>query len=225
MGKALNTAFRRKAVEMNVMTAKLKRAPATSVVVGLTALLMMVLFVACAGEQGPLGPQGAQGAPGPVGPPGPAAPLRAGAQAASVADLKEAEGVVFDWVRAPVDQPRETDWIVSGRWTLDCNGECVDADLDNIQFGMAFSMVQPGGAQSHSHQFTKFSATSVEHVVRSDELKIKGTITVSNFRNERPEIMIELVDIANGNATFFFTMGPNNPLQGQRTGGAIIESG
>ena len=207
------------------MTAKLTGAPTALAMIRLTALLMMVLAVACAGEQGPPGPQGAPGPVGPPGPPGPAPPLRAGVQVASVADLKEAEGVVFDWVRAPVNQPRETVWIVSGGWTLDCNGECVDADLGDIEFGMAFAMVQPGGAQSHSHQFNRFSATSVEHASDSDDLTIKGTITVSSFRNKPVEILIELVDIANGNATFFFTMGPNNPLQGQRAGGVIIESG
>ena len=207
------------------MAAKLRGAPTNLAMIGITALLMVVPTIACAGEQGLPGPQGAPGPTGPPGPPGPAAPLRAGVQVASVADLKEADGVVFDWVRAPVNRPRETDWIVSGRWTLDCNGECVDADLGDIQFGMAFSMVQPGGAQSHSHQFNRFSATSVEHVADSDDLTIKGTITVSGFPIKGVEIMIELVDIANGNATFFFTMGPNNPLQGQRAGGAIIESG
>ena len=148
----------------------------------------------------------------------------------SVLELTQARGQVFDWVRGPVNRPDigpESDWIITGEWTLDCNAECVVADLGEIKFGMALAMLQPGGDESHSHQLNGFLAKSVEHItsgpgniLAGDSLTIKGEI---NVELGRFDIVLELVGIGIGRESFFFTLSPPAPWQ-DRAGGVITES-
>ena len=142
----------------------------------------------------------------------------------SAESLSEARGVVYDW--ANTEDGR--DWVISGEWTLDCDDECADADLDDIEFDMAFVMVRAGngvdgsspGDSSHSHQFAAFSATNVTQA--GDDVTIIGTITGSGPIGT-DEITIRLKAIADGNATFFFKMDEGNAIATE-VGGAMVES-
>ena len=103
--------------------------------------------------------------------------------------------------------------MISGEWTLDCDDECADADLELV-------MVRPGGASPHSHQWSGFSATDV--MLAGDDLTIDGTITGSGPIGT-DGIRIRLKAIANGNATFFFKMDDGNAIATE-VGGAMVES-
>ncbi len=136
-------------------------------------------------------------------------------QVPSADDLKQARGVVYDWATTDSGE-----WVISGEWVLDCHGPCANAKLHNIEFDMAWVMVRPGGANSHSHQFSGFSATAV--TLDGDNLTIDGEITGSGPIGT-DEITIKLTSIADGNATFFFKMDEGNIIRTE-IGGAIVES-
>ena len=143
-------------------------------------------------------------------------------QVSSAEDLKQARGVVVHALADTVPGDR----VISGEWTIKYHVPCAKAKLHNIEFDMAFAMMKPDGGGSHSHQFSDFSATGV--TLEGDDLTIDGTITGTGPIGT-DEITIRLVDIADGNASFFFNMddgtlsGPPNVIFSE-VGGAIIES-
>ena len=206
-GKAMNAEFGTNAKERYAVAAKSKGAPTKLVTIGLVALLITALSIACANDED-------ENEPGAGDP---------GVQAASVAELKQAQGEVFDWVQGPLSpsEPELVDWFITGKWVLDCKVECVNADLGDIHFGMALGMVRPGGERSHSHQFSKFSANLVKHENLSDDLTIEGQISFTPIGPA--EITIELLGLSKGNATFYFTLGEGSPFKA-RSGGVVIES-
>ena len=201
--------------ERNMMATRPKGPPASLAVIGLTTLLMIALGGACSREQASSASAGSPGLPGDAVP---------GLQVASVAELRQAQGEVFDWVLGPLSptEPEIVEWLTMGRWVLDCNGKCVDANPDDIDFGMALAMTRPGsGERSHSHQFTGFTAKHVENKAFGDDLTIRGEVNFSPIG--LAEITIEFLGVAKGNATFYFTLGEGSPFQA-RTGGVVIES-
>ena len=206
-GKAMNAEFGTNAKERYAVVAKSKGTPTKLVTIGLVALLITALSIACANDED-------EDEPGAADP---------GVQAASIAELKQAQGEVFDWVQGPLSpsEPELVEWLITGKWVLDCKVECVNAALGDIHFGMALGMVRPGGERSHSHQFSKFLAKLVKHENLSDDLTIEGQISFTPIGPA--EITIELVGLSKGNATFYFTLGEGSPFKA-RSGGVVIES-
>ena len=195
--------------------ARSKRSPTQLALIGLATLLLVAMACSSDGE--------------PSESSAPAAVLLPGSQVA-VADLEHAEGRVADWVEGQrsLNDTEIVTWVVVGDWVLDCTGPCVDADLGDVRFDMALAMVQPGGEASHSHQFNTFSAEEVEQkssgpggVVQADDLTFEGKINFSPVG--LVDISMELVGVANGNATFFFTLGAGSPFR-SRTGGVVTAS-
>lgn len=146
----------------------------------------------------------------------------------SIHDLATARGVVADWAQTKDGR----DWFISGEWTLNCHGPCVNAKIQNIDFDLAYAMYRAGagtdsfkvGDQSHGHPFWDFSASSVdlsEDAVAST-LTIQGTITGSGEIGT-DEITIKLVKNTNGHFTFFFKMDDGNAFATE-AGGVVVES-
>jgi hypothetical protein len=144
----------------------------------------------------------------------------------SINRLAMARGVVSDW--AQTQDGRE--WFVNGEWTLNCHGPCVDAELQNIDFNMAYAMyradITAEENQSHGHPFWNFSASSVyvsEDVTASTTtLTIEGMITGSGEIGT-DGITIKLVEHTGGHFTFFFKMDEGNAFATE-AGGVVVES-
>jgi len=76
---------------------------------------------------------------------------------------------------------------------------CVNAELDEINFGLAFVMTrQAEPPRTHGHPFSNFSATAVRQ--SGDQMEIDGIITGSGEIGPR-DITIRLLNIAGGNPT------------------------
>ena len=129
----------------------------------------------------------------------------------SAADLTRARGVVYGVSGGA--------WVLSGEWELNCRPGGCEGDVEDISFDLAHVMVMPG--DSHSHVYTDFVA--VTSTLRADSITIEGTIVGSGPVGGPTDIVIELVDIVDGNSGFFFELPANLHLTG-RIGGVIVES-
>jgi hypothetical protein len=141
----------------------------------------------------------------------------------SVENLAVARGVVADWAQTKDERV----WYINGEWTLNCHGPCVNANLQNIDFDLAYAMYRADLAaednQSHGHPFWDFSASSVD-VTEDDAAKtltIKGTITGSG-EIDTDGITIKLVKNTNGHFTFF-KMDEGNAFATE-AGGVVVEA-
>lgn len=134
-------------------------------------------------------------------------------QVASAADLTLAKGIVHD-VNADA-------WVLDGQWELKCRTGGCQGDLTRISFDLAHVMVKPSGLSSHAHVYADFVATS--STLGADSITIEGTIVGSGPVGGPTDIVIELVDIVNGNSEFFFELPVNGHLTG-RIGGVTVSS-
>ena len=111
----------------------------------LIALLMMILGMACSGQDGAAGPAGAEGPAGSQGPAGVEGPARpAGSagldQVSAVGDLTSARGVVSDWAQGWDKKKGTRHWFINGEWSLDCPVACAEAKPEQVEYDMAFAM-------------------------------------------------------------------------------------
>lgn len=111
-------------------------------------------------------------------------------QTDSAETLRRAQGTIFDWTELDPDPH----WAFNGPFTLACGPTpCAQADPSAIQFDLTLAMVRPDGAQSHTHSFSSFSATSV--TVIGDDLFIEGRIDGSGNVGGMNDVFIELLDV------------------------------
>ena len=190
----------------------------------LIILLMMILGLACSGQQGPPGVAGSQGLAGPAGPAG----FTGFDQVSAIGDLTAARGVVYDWGQTWDEKNDTREWLVNGEWSLNCPVACAKANPEEVEFDMAFAMVraevEEAGKSSHGHTFWGFEGTGVEVVPgdKQETLEVKGTITGSGPISTGG-ITIKLVKNDNGHFTFFFKLDEGSVLQTE-VGGGVLES-
>ncbi len=149
-------------------------------------------------------------------------------QVSSLAELATARGSMSDRAATYDDKNLDREWLLIGDWSLNCSEACAEAPIDQIDFGMAFSMfraeVGEMGNSSHGHTFWGFEATGVK-VLPGDgkeTLELKGDITGSGGLST-DGITIKLEKKDKGHFTFSFQLDDWNVLRSQ-VGGVVLES-
>lgn len=133
-------------------------------------------------------------------------------QANSAVDISTARGVVYDVT--------EDDWVLNGDWELRCGGACIDTEPANIDFDLSIVMVRPDGADSHSHTFDNFIASSVSE--SDNTLTIEGTIEGTGAVGGLTDITITIVDVGGADTSSIAFPG-NGHILGD-VGGVVVRS-